>query len=75
MHFYLSALWHVLTIRIIIPVFFYSVIITRYNSVDVANNLGEKISDDEVHEMMREADTNGDGQISYEEFRNIMTSN
>ena len=33
---------------------------------------GEKISDEEVFEMMREVDTNGDGQISYEEFRNIM---
>jgi len=36
--------------------------------------LGEKITDDEVYEMMREVDTDGDGQISYEEFRSIMDS-
>ena len=33
---------------------------------------GEKISDEEVYEMMREADVDGDGQISFEEFRQIM---
>ena len=32
----------------------------------VMTNLGEKLTDDEVDEMMKEADTNGDGQISYE---------
>ena len=31
-------------------------------------NLGEKLSDDEVMEMIREADIDGDGQINYEEF-------
>ena len=35
---------------------------------------GEKITDEEVYEIMREADSNGDGKISYEEFRNIMAS-
>ena len=29
-------------------------------------NLGEKLSDDDVKAMIREADMNGDGQIDYE---------
>ncbi|KAL2535955.1 Calmodulin [Forsythia ovata] len=35
----------------------------------VMTNLGEKLTDDEVDEMIREADVDGDGQINYEEFR------
>jgi len=34
----------------------------------VMTNLGEKLSDVEVDEMIREADVDGDGQINYEEF-------
>ena len=34
----------------------------------VMRNLGEKLSQDELKAMMREADTNGDGKIDYEEF-------
>ncbi|KAF7377609.1 Calmodulin [Mycena sanguinolenta] len=34
----------------------------------VMTNLGEKLSDNEVDEMIREADVDGDGQINYEEF-------
>ena len=37
-------------------------------------NTGEKISDEEVYEMMREADVDGDGQISFDEFRIIMNA-
>ena len=29
-------------------------------------NLGEKLTDDEVGEMIREADQDGDGQVNYQ---------
>lgn len=29
-------------------------------------NLGEKLTDEEVDEMIREADSDGDGQVNYE---------
>ncbi|RDX82616.1 Calmodulin-related protein [Mucuna pruriens] len=38
----------------------------------VMTNLGEKLTDDEVDEMIREADVDGDGQINYEEFVKVM---
>ena len=34
----------------------------------VMTNLGEKLTDEEVDEMIREADVDGDGQPNYEEF-------
>uniref|UniRef100_A0ABI7Y7X8 EF-hand domain-containing protein n=1 Tax=Felis catus TaxID=9685 RepID=A0ABI7Y7X8_FELCA len=34
----------------------------------VMTNLGEKLTDEEVGEMIREADIDGDGQVNYEEF-------
>ena len=34
----------------------------------VMTNLGEKLTDEEVDEMIREADVDGDGQTNYEEF-------
>ncbi|XP_030520861.1 calmodulin-2/4-like isoform X3 [Rhodamnia argentea] len=38
----------------------------------VMTNLGEKLTDEEVDEMIREADVDGDGQINYEEFVRVM---
>ena len=31
-------------------------------------NLGEKMTDQEVEQMIREADTDGDGLVNYDEF-------
>lgn len=36
-------------------------------------NLGEPLTDEEVEEMIREADLDGDGKINYEEFVIMMT--
>merc|ERR1712013_427951 len=40
----------------------------------VMTSLGEKLTDDEADEMIREADLNGDGQIDYQEFVKMMTT-
>ena len=39
----------------------------------VLSNLGEKLSDQEIDEMVHEADIDGDGQINYEEFLRMIT--
>ncbi|KAL7412519.1 hypothetical protein BDY24DRAFT_341722, partial [Mrakia frigida] len=38
----------------------------------VMTNLGEKLTQSEVDEMIREADVDGDGQINYAEFVKMM---
>nr|AMY59971.1 calmodulin 1 [Pyrus x bretschneideri] len=38
----------------------------------VMANLGEKLTDEEVNEMICEADEDGDGQVNYEEFVRMM---
>ena len=35
-------------------------------------NLGEKLTEAEVEEMIREADVDGDGYINFEEFVSMM---
>jgi Ca2+-binding EF-hand superfamily protein len=37
-------------------------------------NLGEKLTDEDVDEIIRDADLDGDGQINYEEFVKMMMS-
>lgn len=38
----------------------------------VMTNLGEKLSDEEIGEMIREADVDSDGNINYDEFVKVM---
>ena len=46
--------------------------ITFKNLKRVAKELGESLTDEELQEMIEEADRDGDGEISQEEFLRIM---
>lgn len=46
--------------------------ITFENLKQVANELGEDLADDELREMIAEADRDGDGGVDREEFYRIM---
>ncbi|MEJ1270755.1 hypothetical protein NN561_001583 [Cricetulus griseus] len=48
--------------------------ISKAELCHVTTNLGEKLTDEEVDEMIREADLNGDSQVHYEEFVQMMTA-
>ncbi|XP_020104890.1 calmodulin-like protein 8 [Ananas comosus] len=39
---------------------------------NVMINLGEKLTDEEVEQMIKEADMDGDGQVNFEEFVKMM---
>ncbi|THU65935.1 hypothetical protein C4D60_Mb05t08880 [Musa balbisiana] len=41
---------------------------------NVMMNLGEKMTDEEALQMIKEADTDGDGQVNFEEFSRMMTA-
>ena len=41
----------------------------------VMQELGEKLSEEDIDEMIEEADTNNDGFIDYEEFARYMSAN
>merc|ERR1719347_2550162 len=47
--------------------------INRYELSIVMANIGEKLTPGEIQAMIDEADIDGDGQINYEEFYNMMT--
>lgn len=38
----------------------------------VMRALGERLTDDQIQEMMKVADLNGDSEVDYEEFRNML---
>ena len=40
----------------------------------VMMNLGEKLTEEEVEVMIKEADINGDGLVNYEEFISMMST-
>ena len=40
----------------------------------VINNLGEKLTPNEIKEIMKEADQDGDGSIDYAEFVKLLMS-
>merc|ERR1719444_739788 len=47
--------------------------ISLKNLKRVSKELGETMSEEELKEMIERADSNGDGQITPEDFYNIMT--
>jgi len=53
----------------------YSILVFCGSSLTGATqSIGEKLTDNEVDEMIREADVDGDGQINYEEFVKVIAS-
>lgn len=46
--------------------------ITFENLKDTAHDLGEDITDDEIRDMIKEADMDGDGEINLDEFIQMM---
>jgi calmodulin len=49
-------------------------VITSYELRYVMTSAGEKLSEDEIDEIIREADVDNDGNINYEEFLKMLLS-
>lgn len=56
----------------VLPLLCVAGFITFKNLKRVAKELGENLTDEEIQEMIDEADRDGDGQVSEEEFFRIM---
>ncbi|XP_052137267.1 putative calmodulin-like protein 6 [Oryza glaberrima] len=48
--------------------------ISRNELSMVMASLGEEMTEDEIDDMMKAADSNNDGQVDYEEFKRVMMS-
>ena len=48
--------------------------ITRSELKETMKELGQKLNDDEIDQMLKEADINGDSKISFVEFMKLMSS-
>ena len=46
----------------------------KANFANLANCAGDKLSEEEVDDLIREADNDGDGNLNYEEFVRMLTS-
>ncbi|KAL6526588.1 translation elongation factor EF1B gamma [Orobanche gracilis] len=44
------------------------------NESTSARNLGEKLTDEEVEQMIKEADLDGDGQVNYDDYVKMMNT-
>merc|ERR1712150_234792 len=48
--------------------------ISKAELINIMDNLGESLTEEEVTEMIKEADIDGDGEVNYEEFFKMMMS-
>ena len=46
----------------------------EYERVNLAMCAGDKLSEEEVDDLIRKADNDGDGNLNYEEFVRMLTS-
>lgn len=79
--FIMNAKWHVHLCNWLIFVIYCRVfdkngdgLISSSELRHVMTSLGEKLSDEEVEDMLKEADLDGDGMVNYIEFVGILTA-